>query len=395
MKSASLLAVILTLAAGSSAGEGRFAYRPVSISFVPGFSTNGREYRSVASNLSLNVIGGSIGRVHGMELGGVFDIDQDDVLGCQAAGVFNTVGDVFAGAQLAGAFDIVSQDAYGYQAAGVFNVVGSRFCGLQQAGVFNVVAGEFIGAQMAGVVNTMVGKFRGAQLAGVANVSGIEGIGTQIAGVANVAVLQMSGLQLSGFVNAAGEFSGAQVGVINITGQGHGVQLGVINIARDVDVPIGLLSIVRDGQFHVNVWTSEASLLNVGLKTGSRTIYDVIAFGLQPTGGSTRLLAGLGIGGHVPFAPLFLDIDATGYNVYSSPEWFNQDKLNLLSKVSFTGGWQVNDNLAVVAGPTVNVWVSDQEDGSSEPLYDAPLYQHNGHTYVRIWPGFTVGLQLL
>ncbi len=396
MKSSGLIAMCLVLVAGSTASaRERFIYRPVSVSFVPGFSTNGQEYLSVASNLSLNVIGGSIGRVHGVELGGVFDIDRDDVIGFQAAGVLNTVGGVFAGAQLAGAFNVANQGVFGYQAAGVFNTAGNQSAGIQQAGVFNVVAEKFTGLQMAGVANAVAGEFRGAQMAGVANVNGVFGVGVQVAGVANVAVQEMSGLQLSGVVNGASEFSGAQVGVINIAGRGHGVQLGVVNIAQDVDVPIGLLSIVRDGQFHVNVWASEVSLLNVGLKTGSRTIYNIFAFGVQPTGDSTRLLAGLGMGGHIPFSPFFLDIAGTGYNVYSSPHWINQDRLNLLSRLDFTGGWQVSDNLAVIAGPTMSVWVSDQEDGSAIPLYDAPLYKSAGHTHVRIWPGFTVGIQLL
>jgi hypothetical protein len=380
MSRARLFVVVLVLVAGSAvfAQEGRYTYRPVSISFVPGFSTNGLESKYVSSTFSLNVIGGSIGRVRGAELGGVFNIDEDEVLGCQAAGVFNIVGGGFAGAQMAGVFDIVDRE----------------FTGAQLAGVINVVDEEFTGAQMAGVVNVVGGSFTGAQMAGVANVVGDGFSGAQLAGVVNVAGERMSGAQLAGVVNVADEFGGAQIGLVNIAGEGHGLQLGLVNIAEEVDVPIGLVSIVENGPFHVNAWATEFAPVNVGIKTGSNIIYNVFMFGFSPNGESTRLFGGIGLGGHIPLNRFFVDIDVLSHGVYSGPDWFPEGGSDLLSSLRLTGGWQVTDYLAVTAGPTVSVWVSEREDGSAVPFYDAPLYQWHGSQHVRMWPGFTVGLQL-
>jgi len=387
-------AVVLFVVAASAASAETF--RPVSVSFVPGLSTNGTEFENVTSAFSLNIIGGSIGSVRGCELGGVFNIERHDMFGYQGAGVFSIVGGRVGGLQQAGVFNIVDGRSEGVQQAGVFNIVGSSFTGVQQAGVINVVDNEFGGAQMAGVVNVVGEGFTGAQLAGVANVTGNGFLGAQLAGVANVAGEQLAGLQMSGVVNIADEFNGAQVGLVNITDRGRGLQLGLVNIAEDVDVPIGLVSIVENGMFRVNAWATEFAPVNIGVKAGSNTIYNVFMFGVRPRGDSTRLFCGIGLGGHIPIRRFFVDIDVLNQGVAAGPVWFPEGAPeDLLSSLRVTGGWQVTDFLSVTAGPSVSVWISDTEDGSTVPYYDAPLFQHHGTENIRIWPGFTVGLQLL
>jgi hypothetical protein len=382
MNTVRLFVTILILVAGPAAAKERprqYAYRPVSIAFVPGFSTNGPASPYVSSSFSLNVIGGYLGQVHGVELGGVFNLEEDEVVGYQAAGVFNILGGRFIG----------------LQQAGVFNIIGGSFEGAQQAGIINIVDNGFIGAQMAGVVNVVGGSFAGAQMAGVANVAAGGFTGAQLSGVVNVAGEQMSGAQLAGVVNVADEFSGAQIGLVNIAGRGRGLQLGLVNIAEEMDVPIGLLSIVENGQFHVNAWATEFSPVNVGIKTGSNTIYNVFMLGVSPNGESTRVFGGIGLGGHIPMNRFFVDIDLLSHGVFTGPDWFPEGGSDLLSSLRVTGGWQLADGLALTAGPTMSVWVSEREDGAAVPFYDAPLYQWHGSENVRIWPGFTIGLQLL
>lgn len=397
MKAVRLFAVVLVSAAASTvlAASGGYTYRPVSVSFVPGFSTNGLDSKTVRSNLSLNIIGGSIGQVQGVELGGVFNIDEDDVYGYQGAGVFNIVDGVFGGVQHAGVFNVVGDNIIGYQGAGVFNIDGHGFGGVQQAGVFNVVGDEFTGAQMAGVINIVGDEFWGAQMAGVANVAGnglfgtqVAGVvnvcdhgffGAQVAGVVNIAGELMYGLQLSGVVNAADEFNGAQVGLVNITGKGQGLQLGLVNIAEEMDFPIGLVSIVENGMFHANVWATEYAPVNVGIKFGSRIVYNVFSLGYGPRRDTNRLYAGIGIGGHIPFDRFFVDIDIFNQGVYREGRWFEEGGSELLSSLRLTGGWQLADFLAVTAGPTLNLSVTDAAGWGED---------------ISMWPGFTAGLQL-
>lgn len=355
-------------------------YRPVSVSFFPPLSTNGVDAMEVRSSFSLNIIGGWIGKVEGAELGGVFNIGGD-VTGFQSAGVFNITGRRFKGVQT----------------AGVFSIVGESFDIFQGAGVFNIVGDELLGCQAAGVVNVVGSSVQGCQAAGVANVAGSDVDGAQLAGVINIAGKALTGAQLSGVVNVAGGgFDGAQIGIVNIAERARGVQLGIVNIAGEDDgfVPIGIVSIVEHGMFHLNAWLSEAPLAAVGIKMGSRTVYNVFAAGVQPTSTRTRMMYGLGIGGRVFRRDrLFFDVDAVGYSV-SQDDIFDFSGLNMLSKLRVTAGWRINDLVSVTAGPTVSVFVSDYESGEELALYDAALYKDETGTWVRIWPGLVAGVQL-
>ena len=355
-------------------------YRPVSVSFFPPLSTNGIDAMDVRTSFSLNIIGGWVGEVEGAELGSVFNIGGD-VTGFQGAGVFNITGRRFEGVQTAGVFSIVGESFDIFQGAGVFNVVGDRLTGCQAAGVVNVVGSSV----------------EGCQAAGVANVAGSDVNGAQLAGVINVAGEVLTGAQLSGVVNVAGEgFEGVQAGIVNIAERARGLQLGIVNIAGEDDglVPIGIVSIVEDGMFHLNASLSEAPLAALEIKMGSRTVYNVFAAGVQPTSSGTRMMYGLGIGARVYRRDrLFFDVDAVGYSV-SQKDIFDFADMNLLSKLRLTAGWRINDLVSVTAGPTVSVFVSDYESGEDLALYDAPLYETEDGTWVRIWPGLVAGVQL-
>jgi hypothetical protein len=359
--------------------EDNYIYRPISISIVPGFSTNGPQSDRVITNFSLNIIGGVNAKLYGFEAGSVFNIEKEEVIGFQSAGVFNLVGGYGAG----------------FQTAGVGNIVGMNFNGLQTAGVINAVGGDLHAFQVAGAANLAMGTIKGAQIAGAINIAGSCN-GAQVAGAINIAN-EFNGAQISGAVNIASECKGAQIGVVNIAKRIRGVQIGIVNISDEMNgIPIGLVSIVKNGQFHVNVWADETALLNFGIKTGSKSIYNLFTFGLQPVESPLRWMYGLGIGGHIALAPFFFDIDAIGYNVFEGLRWWKDNKMNLLNKLRFTAGWQINPRLAVTAGPSVNVFVSNEQDGSKIPLYDLPIYEtRSGNTRVRIWSGFSIGLQLL
>ncbi len=353
--------------------------RPISVSCVPGFSSNGPTSYSVTTNFSINILGGLNRRVHGCEIGGLFNIEKEEVIGFQAAGVGSFVGADLVGAQIAGVVNVVGGYASGFQAAGVGNFVGSDFAGFQGAGVFNMVVGDFDVAQVAGVANIAEGEVRGVQIAGPFNFA--EG---------------NSGVQIA-VVNISGEVIGGQIGVVNIARKVTGFQLGLVNVAEEMTgVPLGLVSIVGNGQFHVNAWFDETSILNVGLKCGSKHAYTVVEYGINPLGDYANNKLGLGVGGHIPADPLFVDIDAVGYSVVEGILPVTETRSSLLARLRVTGGWQISPKLAVTLGPTLNVWHSTEEDGSDIPLFDLLIYEHQGeNTWTRIWAGFSVGVQLL
>ena len=64
----------------------------------------------------------------------------------------------------------------------------------------------------------------------------------------------------------------------------------------------------------------------------------------------------------------------------------------MINKLRFIGGWQLHPSIAVFAGLTLNVSVSQVRDA---PDYGwLSFYDERGDdTQVQIWPGFVVGVQ--
>lgn len=116
---------------------GFMAYVPFQTSFTPGLSTHGMMSSQIVNHYSINALGGYTAGLDGIELGGLFNINRQDVRYLQAAGLFNVVGGNFKGVQLAGLGNTVLKNARGLQAAGIYNTVKDTVTGVQLAGVFN------------------------------------------------------------------------------------------------------------------------------------------------------------------------------------------------------------------------------------------------------------------
>ncbi|MFB2120619.1 hypothetical protein ACEVG1_15490 [Parapedobacter sp. 2B3] len=131
--------------------DGFFAYNAYQISFTPGISSQGLFNSQVVNQVSLNIMGGHTAGVNGVEVGGLFNVNQRDVRYFQTAGLFNLVGRNVEGVQIAGISNIVVGDVSGIQVSGVNNRSGD-VTGMQLSGVFNVAA-AVRGVQLAGLVN--------------------------------------------------------------------------------------------------------------------------------------------------------------------------------------------------------------------------------------------------
>ncbi len=225
---------------------GFFAYNPYQVSLTPRLSSQGMFNSQVVNQVSVNIIGGNTAGVNGVEVGGVFNINQKDVQHVQAAGVFNLVGRHVQGVQVAGASNIVVQRVSGVQAAGISNRSGEAR-GVQLSGLFNV-AEDIQGAQVAGVVN-------------IAN----KVWGTQIA--------------------------------------------GLLNIADSSDYPIGLINIIKKGRKSVLAGMDESGLAQVAFRSGGRVLYGMIAGGHYLNNNPMKYAAEAGLGAHLLRVKNF-DVDA-------------------------------------------------------------------------------------
>jgi hypothetical protein len=374
-----VIATALVLSPAAMLAQEDMMHVPVTVTFFPPLSTSGFYAYKVSTNFSLNIIGGYVGAVKGCEIGSVFNIDVRGMEGCQLGGVLN----------------IVAGDARGFQAASVLNIVAGNLEVCQSAGVGNFVAGTASGAQLASVFNFTAGQVAGLQLSGVANVAVGDVAGVQIASSVNVAAGDCP-VQL-GVTNVAIGENHAQIGVANFAGNAKALQLGVVNVAgRNDGVPIGVVSVAGNSRFQANVWADEVSLLNVALKIRNGRIYNVYTMGFNPIAEEAPLgKFGVGLGGHMPFDPFFVDIGAVHYNVYEGIRFWEQEGYSGLTTVHFTGGWQVLPILAITAGPTLNVWHSSVWNGEYIRNFGLLLGDYDGvDTYTDIWLGFSLGIEL-
>lgn len=332
----------------------------------------GNDVRSVSANLV-----GYAGAVDGVEIG-IVNIDRLYAHGTQFSAGAGLVGADVDGIQASGGVNIVGQGVDGIQLAGGLNVIGGTLDGLQGAGGVNIVGLDVDGIQLAGGVNIVGGSADGIQGAGGLNVTG---------GV-------VDGAQLAGGVNVAGGVDGLQVAPVNFSG-GHvsGAQVGVVNIARTSDFSLGLVNIIWEGRTHVDVWGSEDGFVNTAFKHGGERFHYIYGAGYRT--GSDDLgawRATIGMGGHTELTQrLFVDTDVLSSYVHDTDS--QEYGVNVLNTARLVGGVQLTHRLALMAGPTYNVLVSD----TCGPKYAGPgtTVFTPGPIQVRGWPGVMVGVQLL
>jgi hypothetical protein len=272
-----------------------FVQRPVQLSLVPGLSTNGLLNSQVINKFSLNIVGGYSAGLHGVELGGAFNIDRLAVKGVQAAGAFNMAGGAVSGVQLAGAFNADLDSMTGVQMAGGLNI-----------------ARYIDGAQYSGGLN-LAEKVNGAQI---------------------------------GVVNITRHLKGIQLGVVNIADTSDGVSYGLVNL-------------VRHGMHELSVYADEFSPINLALRIGTPAFYSVYLAGMNPVAGYRSYYYGIGFGHQFAITPrLALRTEATLAHV-SPADLHQFDKQNFVYHFNLDLHWRVTNQLAISVGPSLGLFSPD------------------------------------
>jgi hypothetical protein len=306
-----------------------------------------------------------LGKVRGMQLAGIGNFAGRDSRFMQMAGIVNFDMGSFSGFQSAGIVNLNLEDTSGFQMAGIVNYTGGFASGFQAAGISCINAGGQKGAALSGIANVAFGDSSGAQIAGVFNWSQDRFRGAQISGVGNYAP-EVAGPQVS-LVNVADTVNGAQVGLVNIAGTVKGTQVGLFNFARVIDgIPIGLLTFELAGRQELEVWWDTESSWHAALKLGSRYTHTLLTAGYEQGSDPVRWSYGVGFGGHIPIAPLFLDLDLTLQSVHvGGADWYVTEPGNMLPQFKATLGLPVF-GMAVTAGAVVDIYlpyISSEPDG--------------------------------
>ena len=276
----------------------------------------------------------------------------------------------------------------GLQIGGVLNLVGGPACGLQIGGVANVTH-DVRGVQIGGVAN-VTRDVSGLQIGGVANITH-DVRGVQIGGVANI-THDVSGLQIGGVTNITRDVSGLQIGTVNVARRVRGAQIGVINVADDSDFSLGVVSVVRRGRSHLDLWGAETGTLTMAFKHGGRRFHNYYGVGIRPIDADPKVAFTFGIGGHLPLtSSIYLDLDGLLSTFHSTSRFAESPAL--LTQIRALVGLRVAPGLALAAGPSYNVSVAGSDDAAKLSLLGSALFTTGTGPFVRGWPGLSVGLQ--
>jgi hypothetical protein len=305
----------------------------------------------VVNNLSLNLFGGYTAGTNGVELGGLFNIDKNNVQYLQAAGLFNSVGGTMKG--------------------------------LQAAGVNNMVFDSLKGFQVAGVYNHVSKTVEGVQAAGVANFAGRKVSGVQIAGVSNVSNREMSGVQIAGVVNYAKKLKGVQIGLINVADTSEGISIGLINF-------------VVKGYHKLSFSANEIVNMNAALKTGTSNFYSMLMAGINVSDTSKVYSFGYGLGSEMYLnkkQTLAINPEISSQYLYLG-SW---DYINILNRFSLNFTIRPSKNFSIFAGPSFSVYYTDQKTGINGYRFPIPPDRYNVSKFsdkVTGWFGWNAGISL-
>lgn len=369
-------------------------HREMQFSFLPFIGSNHRLSGNVYNKYSFNILGGYSRGTKALEIGGLFNLDRENVNGLQIAGLMNVVGDTMNGIQIGGLCNVIGKKTKGLQIGGLVNLNGGSFNGLQIGGLVNYnqkfesgmgIAGlvnynqSAKGFHIAGLANLNDTSTKGMMLAGLINSSSFNADASAIAGCINYAASGNSQLQIAGLFNKTEHLSGTQIGVINISDTASGV-------------PFGLFSYVKKGLHQLEVSADEVQYVNLNFRTGVPLFHNIFSFGIQPYQGSALWSIGYGLGSSLPIKGK-LRTDVSLMMKHLSIGSFSELQSQ---RVQLYWGLEYNlhKHISLAFGPTVNLYMTSLADNylSISPKYSRPVTFNNG-VDGRYWLGAQVSLR--
>ena len=142
--------------------EKQYIYLPLALSIVPQLSAVEYEPTEVP-HLSFNLLAGYYAKLDGFELGGLANLETEEVYGVQLAGLTNVVGGNVKGFQAASGLNLARTDLKGLQVALGANIVAGNVEGFQGAYGLNLAGSNLDGIQILGAANIVDGYVEGAQ----------------------------------------------------------------------------------------------------------------------------------------------------------------------------------------------------------------------------------------
>lgn len=336
--------------------------RLMQLSLVHPISTGGLHADNYSNIASLNILAGVNGGVEALEIGGLGNINRGNVKGAQVAGLLNyTTG-----------------NSNGVIISGLSNITQSNSSGVHISGLGNLTKNHSSGLLLGGAANISTGESKGVAIAGAFNYAATH-----------------KGLQLSTINVASEKMTGLQIGVVNVARKAKGVQLGVINICNSNDsiLALGLVNIVQEGYYALEFSINELILKNLSFKMGTEQFYTIFRVGLGRYNKSPLLSTGIGFGTIVNIKQKHnINLEVITDQIMYDNKW---EGLNTLNHLDLDYLYEINDFVALKAGPTINAYVTNQKVNNEFNTIHVPytlLEYESSNIKTSLWIGFNVGI---
>lgn len=242
----------------------------------------------------------------------------------------------------------------------------------------------------AGLANIVRNDAHGIQWAGLYNYIGNEGSGASLAGVANISKTHYRGVQLSGVLNMGNEVVGAQItGVVNLAKKVSGVQFAaLVNIADESDYPIGLLNLIKSGEYALGLQYDEVGTTAITLRTGSRFTYGIIGLGYNYRAHETTLATIAGLGVHLNCFPwLRVNNEVTVQNIGFSSSSAIKVGYALLPSIRLGQHWDLWGGLSLN-------YLRSGHGGDGRLLSSRPIWERQSPSLrQQLYVGYQAGIQ--
>ena len=340
--------------------------------------------------------------LNGLQAAGFLNYGHSNISGLQAAGFANITSGNISGLQASGFANIAGGSIEGLQAAGFAVIARENSEGLHMSGFANIAGGQMEGMFLSGFSNITGGSLEGIAITGFANISARSLEGVMISGALNVAPRSAEGVMITGGLNYSDTMEGVQIaGLANIVRKAEGVQIGVLNYAREFEgVPVGIISYYGNGRKNIDVWATDGGFTHLGLKLGTRHVYNMISAGYNPMITDRDVWAlGWTFGvyetldeawGNPRLRNYFHHSDFSVYHI-NDGEW--TDEMNTRFTYRYMVGRELNRGLSIYGGPSLNLQISKVEGSSDYTWYSIVDATRKGRD-IRAWIGFSVGFQV-
>jgi hypothetical protein len=162
-------------------------------------------------------------------------------------------------------------------------------------------------------------------------------------------------------------------------------------------IPIGLINIVKNGYYALDLTANESLLFNLSLKMGVENFYTILRIG-----GTTYLKepvysVGIGFGGIVPITQrsrIAIDLTTNNLEYSNLPIWKG---INSLNKTELMYKFNITEKVALMAGPSYNAYVSNIKVGEDIGTLNPSLVlstAYRSDRKIQTSLGFTAGISL-